>query len=190
MRLSLGFVRGNQIACLYHGWHYDRAGQCRAIPAHPQLTPPETIKVELYGCAERAGVVWVSFDKSADPSTLPQERAVTPVRSVTIDAPAGAVIAGLSAIMLPAFGEGASMTTRSATIAPNLFSVANDRDELMIAVQPIAADETALHITVAGGPAYRGAGQKHFSLWAETLRRSLEAPAPWTPAEYAIEAAP
>jgi phenylpropionate dioxygenase-like ring-hydroxylating dioxygenase large terminal subunit len=37
MRLSFGFVRGNHIACLYHGWAYDTAGQCRAIPAHPDL---------------------------------------------------------------------------------------------------------------------------------------------------------
>ena len=47
MRLSLGFVRGDQIACLYHGWRYDAAGQCRYIPAHPQLTPPETIRVPV-----------------------------------------------------------------------------------------------------------------------------------------------
>lgn len=53
MRLSLGFIRGDQVACLYHGWHYD-AGQCRYIPAHPQLTPPETIRVQAFETAERS----------------------------------------------------------------------------------------------------------------------------------------
>ena len=45
MRLSYGFVRGNRLTCLSHGWGYDGQGSFVSIPAHPALTPPKTIKV-------------------------------------------------------------------------------------------------------------------------------------------------
>ena len=44
MRLSLGFVRGNALNCLYHGWEYSAAGPCVRIPAHPDLAVPPTIR--------------------------------------------------------------------------------------------------------------------------------------------------
>ena len=59
MRLSFGFVRGDRIACLYHGWQFDAAGRCRLIPAHPDLKVPPSIMVERYASAERLGIVWV-----------------------------------------------------------------------------------------------------------------------------------
>ena len=34
MRLSLGFVRGNALNCLYHGWQYGAGANCLRIPAH------------------------------------------------------------------------------------------------------------------------------------------------------------
>ena len=30
--LSLGKVRGDNLRCIYHGWEFDRGGQCRAVP--------------------------------------------------------------------------------------------------------------------------------------------------------------
>ena len=63
MRLSHGFVRGEALACLYHGWSYDGAGQCTRIPAHPDLVPPAAIRVAGFAVAEAAGMIWV-----ADPS--------------------------------------------------------------------------------------------------------------------------
>ena len=84
MRLSLGFVRGDQIACLYHGWRYDAAGRCRHIPAHPQLTPPETIRVPVLTSVERAGMIWACKDgpQQVEP---PVDEAVMPVRSITVE---------------------------------------------------------------------------------------------------------
>ena len=58
MRLSFGLVRGDHIACLYHGWQFDAAGRCRAIPAHPKLDVPASIAVERFPSAERLGFVW------------------------------------------------------------------------------------------------------------------------------------
>jgi len=37
MRLSHGFVRGESLACAYHGWHFECSGRCHYIPAHPDF---------------------------------------------------------------------------------------------------------------------------------------------------------
>ena len=58
MRLHHGFVRGEQLACLYHGWHYGEDGACSKIPAHPDLEPPSSICVPTTPCVETDGVVW------------------------------------------------------------------------------------------------------------------------------------
>src|SRR3989338_2212937 len=59
MRLSHGFVRGETLACIYHGWVYGTSGSCIHIPAHPDLVPPATIKAETFLCVEAGGGVWV-----------------------------------------------------------------------------------------------------------------------------------
>ena len=48
MRLSFGFVRDGRLGCLYHGWSFDRAGICRAFPAHPEVAVPDSIAVPGY----------------------------------------------------------------------------------------------------------------------------------------------
>ena len=60
MRLSHGFVRGETLACIYHGWVYGTSGVCRHIPAHPALTPPDAIRPEAFACTEADGVIWVA----------------------------------------------------------------------------------------------------------------------------------
>ena len=95
MRLSFGFVRDNRLACLYHGWTYDMAGQCRYIPAHPQLTPPASIKAEVYPTGDAAGMVWVYSEISATPPAMPEDRPVTPVRSLHVDCAPEAALARL-----------------------------------------------------------------------------------------------
>jgi len=84
MRLSFGFARGARLACLYHGWQFDGAGRCRAIPAHPDLTPPATITVRRHRCVERAGLLWVAFAEAPPPADAP----AWPVLSLFLDCPA------------------------------------------------------------------------------------------------------
>lgn len=79
MALSHGFVRGNDLACLYHGWHYGSTGACRYIPAHPELAPPETIKAQVFSVAIADGVIWVRVDGKAAPAPVPM--ASQPLRS-------------------------------------------------------------------------------------------------------------
>jgi hypothetical protein len=164
MRLSFGFVRGNQIACLYHGWHYDSAGQCRYIPAHPQLTPPDTIKVPVFESAERLGMIWVRNGGSPD-GEPPEDRAVTEVRSITVECSPEHAVSGLLA------GDAAP-----AVLSPALVSVKVGDDEIIAGVQPLSAGECVLHLVVAN--AVDAAARKRVSTWAEEMRRSLEETAP------------
>lgn len=82
MRLSHGFVRGEALSCIYHGWSYGQSGQCVRIPAHPDLEPPAAIKVETQIAAEVSGVIWVTADATDTPP--PRIAGFEPLRSVTV----------------------------------------------------------------------------------------------------------
>jgi phenylpropionate dioxygenase-like ring-hydroxylating dioxygenase large terminal subunit len=58
-RLSLGAMEGDQLVCGFHGFHYDRAGQCTRIPAHPGIVIPSKLCLQTFACVERHGLVWV-----------------------------------------------------------------------------------------------------------------------------------
>lgn len=93
MRLSHGFVRGEALSCIYHGWSYGSGGQCLRIPAHPDLTPPEAIRVPVFHAMESGGVVWVALDA---PDTMPPAVDGTALRSLTVDAPVDWAAAGFA----------------------------------------------------------------------------------------------
>ncbi|SHF62551.1 Rieske [2Fe-2S] domain-containing protein [Kaistia soli DSM 19436] len=157
MRLSFGFVRGNHIACLYHGWAYDTAGQCRAIPAHPDLAVPETIKVATYHAAEAAGLIFVHSALGAEapppPAPVPSGRAL---RSLYVDLPLRSVAAELS--------KGFTRQD-DGSYAGTLAGV-----PVLIFLQPFTASRTALHLVLAGpGDAVA------VSAAGEALRNSFEA---------------
>src|ERR1700760_2247523 len=63
MRLSFGFVRGNTLTCIYHGWSFESAdrgdGRCLAVPAHPGLAPPAKAKIPARPVTETLGMIWV-----------------------------------------------------------------------------------------------------------------------------------
>ena len=82
MRLSYGFVRGEALACMYHGWHYGVDGKCKYIPAHPNLEPPETIQIQKYISCEKNGVIWVSDETEANTPEIPT--GFFPIRSMEL----------------------------------------------------------------------------------------------------------
>lgn len=87
VRLSLGFMRDNRLACLYHGWQFDTEGRCRAIPAHPELNPPSTIRTRPYDLIEKAGIIWVDLSSGDDrPLIAPAEGVWHGARSLAIRA--------------------------------------------------------------------------------------------------------
>ncbi len=102
MKLSFGFVRGDRIACLYHGWEYDGTATCRYIPAHPDLAVPASIRVERYRAAEASGLVWVAAE--GETGAPPEVPGLTPLRSLFLDAPAGNALARLSVEGFPGLG--------------------------------------------------------------------------------------
>ncbi len=93
MRLSHGFVRGETLSCIYHGWTYGSDGACSKIPAHPAMVPPAAIKAEVYACVEADGVIWVAPAGTAE--ALPDLGALAAVRSVTVQADVAALARGL-----------------------------------------------------------------------------------------------
>ncbi len=179
MRMSFGFVRGDHIACLYHGWQYDTAGQCRYIPAHPDLDVPQTIKVPTYATKEANGIIWSTLsDAVADEATPGETAEVTPLRSLYVDCPAAFIRETLESASMPGFTEPEGETIFAA-VADSVWTLTTGEDRLYIGVQPVNPSQTALHVVIAGPQAtYAGAGQAHFSTWLETLRRSLEDGAP------------
>ena len=95
MRLSFGFVRNGNLACLYHGWQFGADATCRHIPAHPELRVPGTIHAHAYRAEERAGVIWVSLNEDASLDELPNMDSFG-TRSILVQAPLASVRAALA----------------------------------------------------------------------------------------------
>jgi nitrite reductase/ring-hydroxylating ferredoxin subunit len=155
MRLSFGFVRGDRLGCLYHGWQYDEGGQCKHIPAHPDLDPPDTIRAGALPLAESGGVIWGCFEGEAPAE--PSFPDATPVRTLYLDAPLTAAMAALG----PA---------RAAPGARDAYLVEADGLSLLVAGQIVEGDRSALHVSVLApaGEAARAAK------WAARLRYAVE----------------
>ena len=66
MRLSHGFVRGETLSCIYHGWRFGTDGACQKIPAHPAVAPPKAINCGSLPVVEANGVVWAASEKPSD----------------------------------------------------------------------------------------------------------------------------
>jgi nitrite reductase/ring-hydroxylating ferredoxin subunit len=168
MRMSFGFVRGDHLACLYHGWQYDTAGQCRHIPAHPQLEVPQTIRVQTFAAVERNGIIWAGTAAEADADLLPPElTGLVPVRSLYADCTVEKAVTVLSASTLP----GTSATPKVESISQNYLSVASGDLKLFVAIQAMGAEKIALHLmTEAGAPIAA------LARYAQALRLTLETP--------------
>ena len=61
MRLSFGFVKGDRLSCMYHGWSFQPDGHCRRIPAHPDLEPPKTICAKTFAVTIFRGIVFANL---------------------------------------------------------------------------------------------------------------------------------
>ncbi len=65
MRLSRGWMSGDQIVCPYHGLHFDGTGRCSAIPADPAASIPDRMRLHLLPTVERYGLIWTSLSGQA-----------------------------------------------------------------------------------------------------------------------------
>jgi phenylpropionate dioxygenase-like ring-hydroxylating dioxygenase large terminal subunit len=160
MRLSFGFVRGNHIACLYHGWQYDEAGLCRYIPAHPKLEVPDTIRVTRYLSTESGGMLWVWSGAEGDATAPPADVPGIAVRSLYIDVAPETVMAALDG----------GTPWNFVSEADGVFATELDGAGVRLALQPFTDDRTALHIVLAGDTARLG----DIAVWAEEFRGLVE----------------
>jgi phenylpropionate dioxygenase-like ring-hydroxylating dioxygenase large terminal subunit len=66
VRLSLGYVKGEQIKCGYHGWEYSQDGACTHIPSLREDQPiPKAAKVKSYPTVVKHKIVWAYFGDDA-----------------------------------------------------------------------------------------------------------------------------
>ena len=154
MRLSHGFVRGETLACIYHGWVYGADGGCKHIPAHPALTPPATITVASFACVEQDGVIWVApADMAKAPPALAE---VQSLRSISLTCDVAAVLAAEPAL-------------QGQDILRGTVQMGGQGHEVCLLVQDGPAGVT-LHALCAVG-----ADKVAASRWLEGLRRRAEA---------------
>lgn len=62
--LSLGTVEGDRLVCGYHGFTFDEAGECVAVPGQDRI--PSRLHVRRYPLVERGAWVWI-WMASGDP---------------------------------------------------------------------------------------------------------------------------
>jgi len=72
-----GKIRGDTIACSYHGWTYDTTGSCVARPlGNPEHPQSERLRVRVYPAEERAGLIWMYYGQDLPPPlAVPSELA-------------------------------------------------------------------------------------------------------------------
>lgn len=145
MRLSHGFVRGETLACIYHGWRYGKNGVCKHIPAHPALVPPDTIAAKIFHVCDAGGLIWGTADDK--PGKVPQLEGFSPLRSMPVERAEGTVRTMLG-------GEGYSAIIW---------------DGLALWVQPIGGANCMLHVLTGDGSDANASSAR-----LEALRRNLE----------------
>lgn len=70
--LCHGEVVGGTVQCPYHGWRYDGAGHCVAIPAlQPEQRIPKRARVDSYPVVEQWGLVWAFLGDLPEESRPP-----------------------------------------------------------------------------------------------------------------------
>lgn len=168
MRLSYGFVRGDTLRCIYHGWGYEVGGQCVSIPAHPDLVPPKTICAKVHPSHTRYGIVWTNLAEtcSADLPDVGDEEGWSPIRSIYIKLPYKAATAGVCGLA----AEGGRVEMQNDVVL-----VHRPGMSLMMALQAVDEARTGIHV-VARGDGLMGVRERlSLATEMERLRGALEA---------------
>ncbi len=73
--LHTGWVQGESIRCIYHGWRYDGSGQCREAPAEGEAIAAKA-KIPGYAVTQYCGLIFAYMGKGAAPEfDLPRKGA-------------------------------------------------------------------------------------------------------------------
>jgi hypothetical protein len=174
MRLSFGAVRGDTLICPYHGWTFDGQGQCRHMPAHPDLRPSKAARPEIFGVAEAAGFVWATAGKDGAAFVLPEiYSGLTPVRTAHV--PVSVAVAMQQLLTMP-LGDGTAEPAGHDDGAVTGAFTGDDgaTQKYLVMLQPTLAGACALYVA-AIGPASPGALQV---LNRQIIKFRLSLPAP------------
>jgi 5,5'-dehydrodivanillate O-demethylase len=68
-QLSVGYVEGDSIRCLYHGWKFGADGACVERPAEPAVG--SHIKIKTYGVNEFLGLIFAYIGEGPEPAFPP-----------------------------------------------------------------------------------------------------------------------
>jgi phenylpropionate dioxygenase-like ring-hydroxylating dioxygenase large terminal subunit len=66
--LFFGKVQKQGIRCSYHGWLYDRSGQCIEMPSDTQGNLCKKMKLTAYQAVEKADIVWIYMGTGQAPA--------------------------------------------------------------------------------------------------------------------------
>jgi 5,5'-dehydrodivanillate O-demethylase oxygenase subunit len=66
-QLATGWVEGEEIRCIYHGWKYDQTGQCVEMPAEKDGLAA-TVKIAGYPVEEYCGLVFAYLGEGPAPA--------------------------------------------------------------------------------------------------------------------------
>jgi len=69
-QLHLGWVEGDDLRCIYHGWKFDCTGQCLEQPAEPPAYASK-IKAGSYPTREHMGLIFAYFGEGEAPQFPP-----------------------------------------------------------------------------------------------------------------------
>jgi nitrite reductase/ring-hydroxylating ferredoxin subunit len=132
VRLTLGFVRNDQLVCRYHGWRYGQDGRCTGIPSTPAFAPPPAACARTFACREAEGVIWASLSllPRAYPPQLPPLDAC---RSFIVDA---------------SFADLANALDASGFAPGSADTVWTDADGTTLLLQPMGSHLVCIHLLV------------------------------------------
>ena len=70
--LAGGWVKGDCVACPYHGWRYDGDGKVTLVPSEGEdYAPPDRARVDSYPTQEAYGMIWVFLGDAPEEERFP-----------------------------------------------------------------------------------------------------------------------
>ena len=66
--LHTGWVEGERIRCMYHGWQFDGSGACTERPAERESVPPPQAAIAAYPAQEYCGLIFAWLGEGAAPA--------------------------------------------------------------------------------------------------------------------------
>jgi nitrite reductase/ring-hydroxylating ferredoxin subunit len=177
LRMTLGFVDGDHLACRYHGWRYGAGGKCKIIPAHPDMTPPDDFRIPTYAARDQVGLIWASIGTAGESVELDGlDQGFHFCRDLVVRQSPEQVAALVRRAIFRPFGDPpGDITYEYKDISPSVIQIdARSGDEttsVLLAIQPISQERTGLHVLAGGESA---AERRHYADWARRLRWFME----------------